>query len=216
MFLRLLGPVEVRIGESWSGIGAPKWRALLATLLLDRSQVVPVERLIDELWPNSPPAGARKLVSGYAAQLRGMIGDSGGRVLVTRSPGYALLASRADVDAWCFEDLLAAGRSALHEHDASLAATRLGEALALWRGPALADVPRGPGMIAQVERLEELRLTATELWYEAGLAGGRGGELVPGLRRLVMDHQLNVLAEELGVVPGPDLQRMHYGMLSLG
>jgi DNA-binding SARP family transcriptional activator len=243
MFLRVLGPVEVRTGESWCVIGAPKWRALLAALLLHRGRVVPVEGLIDELWPGRPPAGARKLVSGYVARLRGVIGDPEGRVLVTRAPGYVLLASPADVDAGRFEELLAAGRSAWHERDVDQAATTLIEALALWRGQAFADVPRGPAVTAEADRLEELRLTATELWYEAGLASGKTGELVPGLRQLVTDHPLNerfwlllmralvsagrqaealeaygrareMLANELGVDPGLDLQHLYQRILA--
>jgi len=243
MFLRVLGPVEVRTGESWCGIGAPKWRALLAALLLHRGQVVPVAGLIDELWPSSPPAAARKLISGYVARLRQVIGDPAGRVLATRAPGYVLLVSPADVDAGRFEYLLAAGRSAWRERDADRAATTLSEALALWRGPAFADVPRGPAIAAEADRLDELRLAATELWYEVGLAGDKKGELVPGLRRLVMAHPLNerfwlqlmralasagrqaealeayarareMLAKELGVDPGLDLQHLHQRILA--
>jgi len=245
MLLRVLGPVEVRSGEDWHGIGAPKWRALLAALVLHRGRVVAVEGLIDELWPSDPPAGARKLVSGYAVRLRGAIGDPGGRVLVTRSPGYALLASPDEVDAWEFERLVEAGHEALHVRDPGLAATRLGEALALWRGPALADVPCGLALTAEVSRLEEQRLTATEWWYEASLACGKTDELVPGLRRLVTDHPLNerfwlhlmralaaagrqaealeayarardTLAEELGADPGPDLRHAHQYILANG
>ena len=102
MLLRVLGPVEVRTGQGWRGIGAPKWRALLAALLLGRGTVVSVDGLINELWPSGPPVAARKLISGYAARVRSLIGDGDGPLLVTRPPGYALLVDRSDVDAWVF------------------------------------------------------------------------------------------------------------------
>jgi DNA-binding SARP family transcriptional activator/tetratricopeptide (TPR) repeat protein len=243
MLLRVLGPVEVRTGQGWRGIGAPKWRALLAALLLGRGSVVSVDGLINELWPSGPPAAARKLISGYAARVRSLIGDGDGPLLVTRPPGYALLIGRSDVDAWRFEDQLAVGREALNDGDASHAAAVLGDALALWRGTALADVPQGPAVSAEAERLEELRLAATELWHQATLCCGESAELIPGLRRLVTDHPLNerfwlqlmqaleasgrpgealqayarvrhILAEELGADPGPELQQLHQRILS--
>ncbi len=243
MLLRVLGPVEVRTGQGWRGIGAPKWRALLAALLLGRGTVVSVDGLINELWPSGPPAAARKLVSGYAARVRSLLGDGDGAVLVTRQPGYVLLVDRPDVDAWRFEDQLAAGREALNDGDASHAAAVLGGALALWRGMALADVPQGPAVSAEAERLEELRLAATELWYDATLRCGEPAELIPGLRRLVTDHPLNerfwlrlmqaleasgrpgealqayarvrhILGEELGADPGPELQQLHQRILT--
>jgi DNA-binding SARP family transcriptional activator/tetratricopeptide (TPR) repeat protein len=235
--------MEVRAGQGSRGIGAPKWRALLAALLLGRGTVVSVEGLINELWPSGPPAAARKLVSGYTARVRGLIGDGDGAVLVTRPPGYALLIDRSDVDAWRFEDQLVAGREALNDGDASHAVAVLGDALALWRGAALADVPQGPAVSAEAERLEELRLAATGLWYEASLRCGEPAELIPGLRRLVADHPLNerfwlrlmqaleasgrpgealqayarvrqVLEEELGADPGPELQQLHQRILT--
>src|ERR1700683_3399710 len=143
MLLRVLGPVEVRTGQGWRGIGAPKWRALLAALLLGRGTVVSVDGLINELWPRGPPVAARKLISGYAARARSLMGDGDGPLLVTRPPGYALLVDRSDVDAWVFEDRLAAGREALND-DASGAVAVLGDALALWRGAALCDLSHGP------------------------------------------------------------------------
>src|SRR5580704_6660889 len=243
MLLRVLGPVEVRTGQGWRGIGAPKWRALLAALLLGRGSVVSVDGLINELWPSGPPAAARKLISGYAARVRSLIGDGDGPLLVTRPPGYALLIGRSDVDAWRFEDQLAVGREALNDGDASHAAAVLGDALALWRGTALADVPQGPAVSAEAERLEELRLAATELWHQATLCCGESAELIPGLRRLVTDHPLNerfwlqlmqaleasgrpgealqayarvrhILGEELGADPGPELQQLHQRILT--
>ncbi len=243
MLCRLLGPLEVRAGESWTGVSAPKRRALLAVLLLRPGQVVSTGQLTDELWGNDPPPGARKLVSGYVARLRRLIGDADGRVLVTQEPGYRLMVTPADLDVSRFEQLIAAGRAALDEADGGRAAEFLAAALALWRGPALADVPRGPLIAGEAARLEELRLDALELRAEAGICCGRAAELVAELRLLTAGypmrerfwHQLmcalehcgrpaealeayaqaqKVLAEELGADPGPDLQQLHRRLLA--
>src|SRR5215472_4500368 len=91
MRFRILGPLEVLSGEAWTPIGAPKWRTLLAVLLINHGQVVSTERLIDELWGDEPPAKPANLVATYVHRLRGVIGDPDGRVLVTRSPGYRVV-----------------------------------------------------------------------------------------------------------------------------
>jgi DNA-binding SARP family transcriptional activator len=245
MFCRLLGPLEVRAGDSWTGIGAPKWRALLAVLLLRQGQVVSTGQLADELWGSDPPKGARKLISGYAARLRQLIGDGDGLVLVTTPPGYRLLADPADLDVSQFERLLATARAALDQPSGENAASLLNDALALWRGPALADVPPGPLVAAEAARLDELRLDALELRVEARIRSGRAAELVAELRQLTAEYPLRerfwhllmralelsgrpaealeayaraqkILAEELGADPGPDLRQLHHSLLSGG
>jgi DNA-binding SARP family transcriptional activator/Tfp pilus assembly protein PilF len=242
VLFRILGPLEVRTREGWRGIGAPKWRALLGALLLRPGQVVPTERLVDELWGDDAPSGARKLASGYVLRLRRLIDDPDGRVLVTRSGGYQLLAGSGDLDAGRFEDLVTAGREALGQDDAPQAAGHLAGALALWRGPALADVPPGPLVSAESGRLEELRLTALELRIAADRTCGRDAEVVAELRRLTTEHPLRerlwgelmralcssgrpaealqvyahaqeVIADQLGADPGPDLQQLHQHIL---
>lgn len=242
MLFRILGVLEVRTREGWSGIGAAKWRALLAALLLRQGQVVPIERLVDELWGESAPPGAHKLVSGYVSRLRRMIGDPAGQVLVTRSPGYQLLVGRDDLDVSRFEDLTAAGRKALQDGDPERTAELLTEALGLWRGPPLADVPPGPLVSAESARLNELRLDGLELRIEADLACGRESGVVAELRRLTAEHPLRerlwgllmralhgsghsaealevygytrqMIADELGADPGPDLQELHRRIL---
>jgi DNA-binding SARP family transcriptional activator/tetratricopeptide (TPR) repeat protein len=243
MICRMLGPLEVRAGESWTGVSAPKWRTLLAVLLLHPGQVVSMGQLADEVWGTHPPPGARKLVSGYVARLRQLIGDPDGRVLETRAPGYRLMVVQSDLDVSRFEQLVAVARVALDEADGSRAGEYLAEALALWRGPALADVPRGPLVAAEAARLDELRLDAMELRVEAGICCGRAAELVAELRQLTAGyplrerfwHQLmraleqggrpaealevyaqarKVLAEELGADPGPRLQELHRRLLA--
>jgi DNA-binding SARP family transcriptional activator len=242
---RLLGPVEVRAGGSWTGVSAPKWRALLAVLALRPGQVVSTGQLAGELWGDDPPAGVRKLISGYVAALRRLAGDPDGRVLVTQAPGYRPMLAPADLDVFRFEELVAAGRAALEQADSVRAAEFLAAALALWRGPALAGMPRGPLIAAEAARLDELQVDALELRAEAGICCGRAPELVAELRQLTAGHPLRerfwqqlmraleqagrpaqaleayaqarkVLAEELGADPGPDLQRLHRHLLAGG
>ena len=244
MLFRVLGPLEVRAGSGWTAIGAPKLRAVLAALVLAHGEVVSTERLVDELWGTQPPPRARKQVSKYVHELRGLAGDPGGRMLVTRSPGYQLLTAPEQVDAGRFEEALAAGRTALENGDAGQAGQLLREGLALWRGPALADVPPGMLVTAEADRLDELRLVAVELRVEADLAaGGAAAGLAAELRALLADHPLRerlwyqlmrmlwgdgrpaealevyaraqqVLAEELGADPGPRLQELYQRILA--
>jgi DNA-binding SARP family transcriptional activator/tetratricopeptide (TPR) repeat protein len=240
---RVLGPLEFRTGSEWTGVSAPKWRALFAALLAEPGRVVSMNSLVDELWPDYPPSGARKLVSGYVARLRGLIGDPAGRMLVTQAPGYRLMVTRDELDYCQFEDQLVAGRDSLESGDPGRASDVLARALGLWRGSALADVPRGPSAAAEADRLEELRLAGLELRIEASICCGHAVGLVPELRRLIAGnplrerfwHQLmrvladsgrraealaiytracEILAEELGTDPGPDLKELHRRVLA--
>jgi DNA-binding SARP family transcriptional activator/tetratricopeptide (TPR) repeat protein len=211
-------------------------------LLLNAGQAVSTERLVDEIWGGHPPADARKLVSLYVTRLRRVLGDRG-RVLVTRPPGYQLLTGSGDIDADRHDDLVTRGRQALSEGDAERAAALLTEALALWRGSALADVPRTLSVALAVSRLEESRLTAVELHAEAALGCGHDIDLVPELGRLADEHPLRerlwallmralvqggrqaealqeyerarrVISGELGVDPGAVLQQLHMDILA--
>jgi DNA-binding SARP family transcriptional activator/tetratricopeptide (TPR) repeat protein len=240
---RILGPLEVWTGQDWSGIGAPKWRALLGALLLSQGQVVSTDRLIAELWGDDTPDRAVNLVSVYVLRLRRLLADPEGRVLTTRAPGYQLLLQPGDLDADSFETLAGQGRSALAERDPRRAADTLAEALALWRGSALADVPPSALVTAEADRLEESRLTALELRIDADMGCGLHAQLVPELRRMLSDQPLReglwglliraldgagrhaealaaygrareVIADELGVDPGPELQRLYQAMLT--
>ncbi len=240
---RVLGPLEVWTGQDWSGIGAPKWRALLAVLLLSQGQAVSTDRLIAELWGDRPPDRAANLVSIYVLRLRRVLGDRDGHLLTTRAPGYQLRLQPGELDAEQFQALAGQGRRTLAEGDFRAAADVLAEALGLWRGRALADVPPFALVTAEAERLEESRLTALELRTEADLGCGMHAQLVPELRRLLSDQPLReglwgllmqaldaagrhaealaaygqareVIAEELGVDPGPELQRLYQALLT--
>jgi DNA-binding SARP family transcriptional activator len=155
MEFRLLGPLDVVDQDRSLELGGRRQRALLAVLLLHANDVVSTERLIDQLWGESPPPTGAKGVQVYVSRLRKQLGD--GR-LVTRAPGYVLRVDPSELDLACFERLVAQARDA----DSASAARMLGEALALWRGPPLADLAYEPFAQAEIARLAELRLAALE------------------------------------------------------
>jgi len=192
MLFRMLGPLEVQVDGEWSGIGAAKWRTVLAVLLVNRGQLVSTPQLIEEVWPSNPPATATNLVSVYVHRLRKQLGGDGQQLLVTRSPGYQLLAAPEDIDAQRFATLVSQGRAALAGRDAPRAAELLREAAGLWQGTrALADVPSSSPLVsAEASRLEECRVEALELLIQADLGCGRPAQVVPELRRLLTDYPL--------------------------
>ncbi len=164
--LGVLGPVlAVRDGHELR-LGGPKPRAVLALLLVDAGRVVPVEYLAEVLWRGAPPPGAAKTLRSYVSRLRSLLEPEA--ALVTRGGGYAIRVDPDRVDAARFERLVGAGRDALGRGEAAAAAGRFGEALALWRGRALADVADVEPLALEAARLEELRLVAVE-----GRARGR-------------------------------------------
>jgi DNA-binding SARP family transcriptional activator len=140
----MLGPLLVDDGASWSTIRAAQQRLVAAVLLLEAGRAVPVERLVDELWGERPPPSAAATVRGYVMRLRRLLGAGSGSSLVTRGRGYELVAEDGDVDARVFAGLVTSARHALINGQPETAAARLSQGLALWRGPALADVPATP------------------------------------------------------------------------
>jgi predicted ATPase/DNA-binding SARP family transcriptional activator len=180
---RLLGPLEAGEQDHPIALGGGKQRSLFAYLLLHANEVVSTERLIDELWGESPPATVNKSVQVYVSRLRKQLGD--GR-LVTRAPGYMLRLDPSESDLGRFERLMVeAGRAG-----PAAAAEQLREALALWRGPPLADLAYEPFLQSEIARLSELRLNALEQRIEADLASGRHAELVAELEALVAEQPL--------------------------
>jgi len=183
---RILGPLEALADGESLQLGRGKQRALLARLLLEVGNTVSVERLIDDLWGESPPETAAKMVQVYVSQLRKRLPT---RHVVTRAPGYTIELAGAELDLHRFERLLDSGRSALGSGLAEEAADDLRTALALWRGPALAEFSE-PFARTEEARLEELRLVCLEERIEADLALGRHGDLVGELEALVERHPL--------------------------
>ncbi len=243
MQFRMLGPLEVQVDGSWSGINAAKWRTVLAVLLLQPGQVVSTERLITEVWPEQTPARATNLISVYVHRLRRLIGDPDGKVLTTRAPGYQLLIDPEDTDAGRFAQLAAEGRQALQASQFEQASAVLSTALGLWQGTrALTDVPPSALVSAEADRLEESRIEAVQLHIQADLGCGRHAQVVGQLHRLLADYPLReelwallmralyrsgrqaealeayaqareVIAEELGVDPSAELQQLYQRML---
>jgi YVTN family beta-propeller protein len=185
MQYRVLGPLEVRDGEESLPLAGAKQRALLALLLLHANRVLSRDRLIDELWGDEPPATAVTSLQVYVSRLRKLLPAS---ALLTRPPGYLLEVEPDDLDLQRFERLLAEGHEALAEGDAERAAIVLHQALALWRGPALAEFAFEPFAQAEIGRLEDLRLAAVEERLEADLALGRHAEVIGELEALVAEN----------------------------
>jgi DNA-binding SARP family transcriptional activator/pimeloyl-ACP methyl ester carboxylesterase len=184
MNFRVLGPFEADDQGKPVELGGPKQRALLADLVLNASRTVSRDRLIDDLWGERPPATAAKMVQVYVARLRKVLSPG---ALETRPSGYAIEIDSDALDLWEFEWLDSEGRDLYSAGDAEGASNRLREALALWRGPALAGLAE-PFAIAERARLEELRLASLEDRIEADLATGRHSELVGELDWLVVQH----------------------------
>jgi DNA-binding SARP family transcriptional activator/basic membrane lipoprotein Med (substrate-binding protein (PBP1-ABC) superfamily) len=183
----VLGQLEMVVAGETVSLGGAKQRAVLAVLLLRSGEVVPLERLVDEVWGGSPPPSAAHSVEAYVSRLRQILGGSG-TTLIRRGAGYALLLGDATLDALEFERLTEDGWNAAAEgrfQDASSLAAR---ALALWRGPALADVGLASSGRTEAERLEELRLRALELLFDAELALGRHDSIVGRVQALVGEN----------------------------
>jgi DNA-binding SARP family transcriptional activator len=184
MEFRMLGSLEVERDGRPVALGGARQRALLAMLLLHRNQVVSVDRLVDELWPERPPKTAAQIVRVYVSQLRKVLG---GDRLETMGPGYRLRTAADEVDADRFELLIADGRGLARAGDPA-AVTTLREALALWRGPPLSELASEAFAQPAVARLGELRLACLENLYQAELDAGRSGELVAELEQLAASN----------------------------
>jgi DNA-binding SARP family transcriptional activator/tetratricopeptide (TPR) repeat protein len=188
--VKVLGPVGLWADDQPLELGGTKTKALLARLFIDHNQLVPVEELLDTLWPDTAHQATevtlRSLVSRLRQRLRkaGVVDD----VVLTRTNGYQLRIDPDLVDANRFERLLAIGRSHLTAGDPSHAAMVLSEALALWRGPALDEVRHMPFAQIEVRRLEELRLNAIETRIDAELQLGHHLEMVDLLEALTDEH----------------------------
>ncbi len=191
----LLGSFEVTgPGGEPVDLGSPRQRAVLALLAIDAGRVVPLERIVDRLWGDDPPARAEGTVHAYISNLRRALepdrpARSPSKVLVSRSPGYVLAVPPESIDAVVFETMVAESRTLIGT-DPAAAGVTLRQALDMWRGPALSDFTYEAFATSEIARLEELRLEATELRVGADLAAGMSGELVGELERLVAEHPL--------------------------
>jgi predicted ATPase/DNA-binding SARP family transcriptional activator len=243
MRIGLLGTLQVR-DDSGAPVraGGHRVRSLLILLALEPGRVVPATSLIGRLWPDDPPGDAGNALQTLVSRLRAALRGTG--VIESHPVGYRLVIDPGDVDSVAFETLVrqATGPASNGATDPSLAASLLREALALWRGPALADVADEEFARGPAARLEEARLAALHDRIEADLALGESASLVGELRSLIAANPLaersrvllmralqaagrqadalavytearELLATELGVDPSPDLERTHLDVL---
>ncbi|MEU6141579.1 BTAD domain-containing putative transcriptional regulator [Streptomyces sp. NPDC047081] len=242
--IRVLGSLGAEAGGQPVELGAPRQRAVLALLVAAGGRVVPVDRMIDELWRGVPPARATVSLHTYVSNLRRLLEPerlprTPASVLVTSPPGYALRLPAEAVDAWWFEALVSRARSAPPDRAREL----LSEALGWWRGPAFLEHAGEPWAESEVARLTELCAQARELAVAADLRTGHPAEAVPAAEVLVRQSPLReegwrllalaqwacgrqgdalaslrraaaVLREELGCDPGPALAGLEHAVLN--
>jgi DNA-binding SARP family transcriptional activator len=238
----ILGPVEVRVDDRKVHLTSTKQQALLGAGLLQANAVVSVARLVDAIWGDRPPQTAVDLVQTYVYAVRRSIGRMGVGCIVTRSPGYLIRADRGALDVQVFERLTAAADRAAAGGDHERAARLLRDALARWRGPALAGL-ESPLFRAAAARLEEMRLLAVERRFEAESRLDASRWPVAELSAFVAEHPLRestrgllmrvlsrlgrraealqvyqqayaLFSAELGVEPGPELRRLQRAILT--
>jgi DNA-binding SARP family transcriptional activator/Tfp pilus assembly protein PilF len=236
----VLGPLQVNGRDI---LLPAKQRVVLAVLLLRNNRIVPVEALVDALWDDAPPSSARTTLQGYIKQLRQNADAGAGGRLVTRPPGYLMKLGTDELDLDRFTRLCDRGRAAAAEGNWHGASDLPREALQLWRGDPLADVPSATVQQAEVPRLAELRIQAVESRITADLRLGRHAELVARLRQLTIAEPLREglhgqlmlalyrcgrqaealevfrgidrrLRGELGISPGPELRQLHQRLLA--
>src|SRR5215469_13519198 len=240
---RILGPLEVSADGRVIEIRGPRQRALLAILLLRANEPVSRDVLVHELWGDQPPPGAQGSLDVYVSRLRKVLtAAAGDQVLVTRPGAYCLQVTDEQFDVRRFERLVAEGRRALAAEQPGPAGESLRAALRLWRGEPLADLAGEPFAQVEIGWLEELRLGAVEDRIEADLALGRHADVAGELETLAAAHPLRervygqlmlalyrcgrqaealevyrsarrTLVDELGLEPGPALQRLEQAIL---
>lgn len=242
MDFKILGQLEVSREGVPVDLGPPRQRALLARLLISAGEVVTADRLVEDLWPGHVPETARHALHVYVSRLRNALGPDRLR-LEHRGAGYCLRLDPHELDAYRFEQLVAAGRAALIRGDPQSAQAHLSAALSMWRGSVLADTADEAFVRAEAVRLNEIRITALEQRVAADLELGHHAELVEELQDLVARHpyrerfweQLMLtlyrcgrqaealrvfqtartrLAEELGIDPGPALLHLEEQILT--
>lgn len=237
---RILGTTQaLRPDGSPVPVGGARLRALLTVLALRGGRTVPAGLLVDEVWDGDPPADATGALQALVGRLRRVLGAA---AVVSEEGGYRLAASADDIDLHRFERLVGEGTRALADRDPAKAAVALDDALGLWRGPALADLP---DRTAESARWEARRLDALRARHTAALALGHAAQSLPELTALCDTHPLDeplqalrlralrdagrtaqalaayedvrrLLAEQLGTDPGPELRALHGELLSAG
>src|SRR5215216_5410792 len=235
---RILGPLEVDVGGDTVPLGGPKQRAVLAHLVLRANQLVLAETLIDQIWPEEPPEKARNVIQTYISHLRKALGHDR---IESNGPGYRLRLDPSELDAARFDALVKDAKKTLPV-DPNVAVATFEDALALWRGPALADLADQSSLLAEAARLDELRFEAQVIRTEGLLAAGLQARAIGELESLVARHPSReslwgllmlafyregrqaealrsyqrvreILLDELGIDPSPELVRLHQRVL---
>ncbi len=191
----MLGPLEARRAGQPLKLGSIKHRMLLAKLLLHANQVLSTDELIDTVWGEQPPPTVRQSLQNHVAALRRLIEQAGTpagqpRTLLTRDPGYLLQVDPDQLDLHRFRRMVDEGRAALEDGEPWAATRLLHEAVALWRGPVLADVVAAGASWPELAGIDELEIGAIEARIEADLVAGRHAELVGELEALIRRHPL--------------------------
>jgi DNA-binding SARP family transcriptional activator len=242
MDLRLLGPVEAWVDGESLALGGPTRRAVFAALLLKADKALPSGPLVHAVW-EEPPASSHSNIRTHIAGLRRVFRDAGQEDRLSSSgSAYRLIVEPGELDVVRFSDLAGQGKQAFSDGDFETASRHFGDALEQWRGPALNGATLGHMLQAEAARLEEQRLAVVEQGVDVDLALGRHDELVVRLRALVVEHPMrerfwaqlmlalyrvdrqadalaayeqlrSYLADELGLDPGPELQRLHAQIL---
>jgi DNA-binding SARP family transcriptional activator len=241
MYFSILGSLEVNAAGGRIMITAPKQRAVLVTLVLEANNDVPVDRLTQYVWDGAPPVAAQTTLQSYIYRLRQLLRRMPDVEILTSSAGYVLHVDPAATDVWSFRQRVSDARDSALGGDLTGSVRGLRQALALWRGSALAGIP---GRLIQREArfLEDERIAAYEDLFSAEMARGNHRTLVPELRKMVSLHPfhetlraqlmlalyqsgrqaeaLHVFAsarrklrEDLGIEPGPELQALHKAVL---
>ena len=239
----LLGPLVVRFDGVVMPVQPGKQRAMLAALLLNAGQVVPLEQMIEALWGTAPPPSARVSVRNYVKRLRQALGDTGRARISTQPRGYLISVAAGELDVTPFAELAGRAQAAARAGSWVQAAAQARAALALWRGEPLADVDSEVLAAREVPRLAEIRLQALEARIDADLHLGHQADVIAELRGLIAVHPLRehlhallmlalyrsgrqgealaayqrarlVLVAELGIEPGTGLRGLHQRILT--
>ncbi|MGH3756277.1 AfsR/SARP family transcriptional regulator [Actinophytocola sp.] len=243
MGLRLLGPLELSHDGRELDLGGTRQRVVLATLALNANRVCPIEQLIDGVWETSPPTTARAQVQICISALRRVLtGTDGVMTIHTRPPGYQLELPDSDLDTAQFTGLVSSARAHVDADRRSEAVAALRNALRLWRGPALAGM-QSELLRREAAQLENARLSAVMERIRLDLTLGRHEDVAGELAALVDEHPLRerlheflmlalyrsgrqaealeacrraraMLVEELGIEPGPSMQRLETAILN--
>jgi len=240
---RVLGPLEARVDGTAVRLGPPKQRKLLALLVLRANRVVTWHSAWEELWGEWPPDSAAANLRSYASGVRALLPPDLASRLVTLPTGYLLRADGAEVDAGRFGALAADGGTALDQGDLCRAVLLLSQALALWRGDPVEDVPAGPVLEPIQAALREQLLGTRESYAAARLASGEIAQVIADLRDLLNGHPCRergwallmsaqyqagdvagalesflsarcALRENLGIEPGHQLRRLQRAILT--